>query len=101
MGAPYVCEDGCRPYEGQYLVKHALPFKDPARAEMISVQALTSGEVPLQTENGYLVDGHHRVAAAVHHHVGSLPTVAVNGVLRQQRRFHARVRAAAIEGGSL
>ncbi len=89
-GHPQVCPGQCQHTPGA-TVQDAVAVKDPVRVGRWRV-AVARGDVPaVQVENGYLVDGHHRVAAAVDMGVAVLPVRAVTGVLVAQQSWHAVV----------
>lgn len=87
-GHPHSCPGGCLHLAGGS-VADALPFKAAHRvAEWTARLAHVDTWPPLQIENGYLLDGHHRVAAACRTDLDTLTVVHVTGVLTEQQNYH-------------
>lgn len=99
IGHPWVCPDGCVHVSGA-LVRDVLPCKDPGqvRAVQSSLCTLDYAQTPLHVEDGWLIDGHHRVAAAVALGLRTLPVEQVDGVLARQQQWHRRVLASGLAG---
>jgi hypothetical protein len=61
-------------------VSDAIPYKSPVVVDL---------SYPLEVEDGWLIDGHHRTGQAVRDRVTSLAVKHVSSVLVQQREYHA------------
>lgn len=82
-GHPLCCVDGCIPLQCRGIVADTVAYKT----------APPFSDAPVQVEQGWLIDGHHRVARAWRDGVETLQVVTVAGVLAHQQRWHARIRA--------
>lgn len=88
-GHPHTCPDGC-----------TLTRTDGTASDVIAYKASRSGiplDKPVTVEDGWLIDGHHRLLRAVENQLETLPVREVTGVLDQQRAYHQQVRTAAAQ----
>lgn len=71
-------------------------FLGTERLKRVERLLASKGRIPpLQIEAGYLLDGHHRLAAAERLGIQTLQVRVVRGVLAEQRGFHSRIMSAA------
>lgn len=89
-GHPDYCPDGCRLMTSDGTVGGVLPHKDTARIEALAQHGEPFACVWI--EDGWLVDGHHRVAAARLLGLTTMKAIEVSGVIEQQRRYHAEMQ---------
>lgn len=81
-GLPHWCDSGCVLVPGLTIVADILAYKQLHAVDMTQ---------PLQVEDGWLIDGHHRTLVALDSGRIELPVRYVTGVLTKQRAFHASI----------
>lgn len=83
-GHPTVCDAGCDIIAAPSgTVADVLGFKPASRGKR--------NAKPILLEDGWLVNGHHRVSYAYEEGIPALPALEVSGVLAQQREWHQTI----------
>lgn len=100
-GHPNVCPEGCQFLSGDRYGTVAdivqLRLEQQAAGLTSEWDGRCAGlDVPVWVENGWLVDGHHRVAVAVRDGVTVLPVEYVTGLRAKIHRHHEQVRTLAV-----
>jgi hypothetical protein len=98
-GHPDVCAAGCRFIPNDGLVGSVVMFKNAAQISRLTT-ALRGDPHKIQPvciENGFLIDGHHRVAAAIALGLTEISFILVSGILKEVQHSHELIRIAAFK----
>lgn len=90
-GHPYYCEDNCTIQRIKPYAVNVLPYKDSQILEKILSNTDVIKEKIFQVENGWLLDGHHCLAAAVETKIKYLKVHITTGVLQKQISYHRQI----------
>lgn len=83
-GHPHICRFGCEiAPRASGTVADVIAFKPPARGRR--------NAKPILLEDGWLVNGHHRVSYAYEQGIPALPALEASGVLAQQKEWHQTI----------